>query len=68
MTIAGLNLKTIAGALREVTIGPVPAGAEAFLLADLARAEGPLAYILSDGQRLADLEQMLGFAAPTFRC
>lgn len=64
MTIAGLNLKTIAGALREVTIGPVPAGAEAFLLADLARAEGPLAYILSDGQRLADLEQMLGFAAP----
>ena len=51
-------------ATRELTIGPVPAGIEPLMLAELARANGPVAYILSDGQRIADVEQMLGFAAP----
>ncbi|KQS79095.1 transcription-repair coupling factor [Rhizobium sp. Leaf384] len=62
--IAGFDKKKIAGVQREITIGPVPAGVEPLLLAEIARAEGPVAYILSDGQRLADVEQMLSFAAP----
>ncbi len=36
-------------------------GLEPLLLAELARAGQPVAYVLSDGQRMADLEQMLGF-------
>ncbi|RDL51749.1 Transcription-repair-coupling factor [Ensifer sp. M14] len=62
--LAGLDPKKIVAATREVTIGPVPSGAEALVLADLARAGTPVAYILSDGQRIADLEQVLGFVAP----
>jgi len=62
--IAGFDPKKVARAARELTIGPVPAGVEPLILAELARANGPVAYILSDGQRIADVEQMLGFAAP----
>jgi transcription-repair coupling factor (superfamily II helicase) len=62
--IAGFDPKKVARASRELTIGPVPAGVEPLILAELARANGPVAYILSDGQRIADVEQMLGFAAP----
>ncbi|KQY14353.1 transcription-repair coupling factor [Rhizobium sp. Root482] len=62
--IAGFDPLKVARATREVTIGPVPAGVEPLILAELARANGPVAYILSDGQRIADVEQMLGFAAP----
>ncbi|MCV9965183.1 transcription-repair coupling factor [Pararhizobium sp. BT-229] len=62
--IAGFDPQKVARASRELTIGPVPAGVEPLILAELARANGPVAYILSDGQRIADVEQMLGFAAP----
>ncbi|CAN7499238.1 transcription-repair coupling factor [Pararhizobium sp. LjRoot238] len=62
--IAGFDPNKVARATRELTIGPVPAGVEPLILAELARANGPVAYILSDGQRIADVEQMLGFAAP----
>ncbi|CAN7401498.1 transcription-repair coupling factor [Pararhizobium sp. LjRoot235] len=62
--IAGFDPNKVARATRELTIGPVPAGVEPLILAELARANGPVAYILSDGQRIADFEQMLGFAAP----
>ena len=62
--IAGFDPKKVARATRELTIGPVPAGVEPLILAELARVNGPVAYILSDGQRIADVEQMLGFAAP----
>ncbi len=62
--IAGFDPNKVARATRELTIGPVPAGVEPLVLAELARANGPVAYILSDGQRIADVEQMLGFAAP----
>ncbi|OLP59834.1 transcription-repair coupling factor [Xaviernesmea oryzae] len=62
--IAGFNAGQLARAATELTIGPVPSGLEPFALAEIARARGPVAYILSDGQRLADVEQMLGFAAP----
>ncbi len=64
MMLVGLDPKKIVEAQREITIGPVPAGAEALVLAELARAGQPVAYILSDGQRIADLEQVLSFVAP----
>ncbi|OLP53810.1 transcription-repair coupling factor [Rhizobium rhizosphaerae] len=62
--IAGFNAGQLARVATELTIGPVPSGLEPFALAEIARARGPVAYLLSDGQRLSDLEQMLGFAAP----
>lgn len=62
--ISGFEPKTILATGQPLTIGGVPAGVDPFLLADLARAGGPLAYVISDGQRIGDVEQMLGFAAP----
>ena len=59
-----LDTKTTARAKGPLTIAHVPDGMDAFLLAELAREGQPVAYVLSDGQRLQDLEQMLGFAAP----
>jgi transcription-repair coupling factor (superfamily II helicase) len=55
--------KTIADA-KSFTIGNVPPGMEALVLAELARAGTPIAYVLSDGQHMADLEQMIAFHAP----
>ena len=62
--IPGFSPERIAAAGRPLTIGAVPAGVEPLILADLARKTGPVAYVLSDGQRISDLEQMLGFVAP----
>ena len=62
--IPGFSPERIAAAGRPMTIGAVPSGVEPLILAELARASGPLAYVLSDGQRISDLEQMLGFVAP----
>ena len=62
--IPGFDSARIAASGRPVTIGAVPAGLDPFLLAEFARTSGPVAYVLSDGQRIADVEQMLGFAAP----
>lgn len=62
--IPGFSPERIAGAGRPMTIGAVPSGVEPLILADLARKTGPVAYVLSDGQRISDLEQMLGFVAP----
>ncbi|WP_320196841.1 transcription-repair coupling factor [Agrobacterium rosae] len=62
--IAGFDVRLVASADTPLTIGNVPTGTEAFLLADLARQGTPVAYVLSDGQRVADLEQMLSFVAP----
>ncbi|MES5097181.1 transcription-repair coupling factor [Agrobacterium sp. BA1120] len=62
--IAGFDVRLVASADTPLTIGNVPSGTEAFLLADMARQGTPVAYVLSDGQRVADLEQMLGFVAP----
>jgi transcription-repair coupling factor (superfamily II helicase) len=47
------------------TLGNVPQGMEALVLAELAQAGTPIAYAVSDGQRIADLEQMLAFHAPS---
>uniref|UniRef100_UPI002AFEE194 CarD family transcriptional regulator n=1 Tax=Hoeflea sp. TaxID=1940281 RepID=UPI002AFEE194 len=54
----------IANAATPVTLSGVPQGMEALALAEIARAAGPLAHIISDGQRMADLEQNLAFFAP----
>ncbi|MGB3814086.1 MAG: transcription-repair coupling factor [Shinella sp.] len=62
--IPGFSSERIAAAGRPLTIGAVPSGIEPLILADLARTSGPVAYVLSDGQRIPDIEQMLGFAAP----
>ncbi|SCW75833.1 transcription-repair coupling factor [Rhizobium mongolense subsp. loessense] len=62
--IPGFDASKLAAAAEALTIGNVPSGLEPLLLAELARAGGPVAYVLSDGQRMADLEQMLGFVAP----
>ncbi|MBN9053394.1 MAG: transcription-repair coupling factor, partial [Rhizobiales bacterium] len=62
--IPGFSPERVAGAGRPMTIGAVPSGVEPLILADLARKTGPVAYVLSDGQRISDLEQMLGFVAP----
>ncbi|MEX2693894.1 transcription-repair coupling factor [Rhizobium mongolense] len=62
--IPGFDASKLATAAEPLTIGNVPSGLEPLLLAELARAGGPVAYVLSDGQRMADLEQMLGFVAP----
>ncbi len=58
------SVAAVTGARVPVTLSGVPGGMEAFVLADLARASGPLAYVLSDGQRINDLEQNLAFVAP----
>ncbi|WLD98344.1 transcription-repair coupling factor [Agrobacterium leguminum] len=62
--IAGFDAKLVASADTPLTIGNVPSGMEALLLADMARAGTSVAYVMSDGQRVADLEQILGFVAP----
>ncbi len=47
-----------------MTLANVPPGAEALILAEAAQAGQSVAYVVSDGQRIADLEQILGFVAP----
>jgi len=62
--ISGFDAKRISASQEALTVGHVPAGMDPFLLAELAREGQPVAYLISDGQRLADLQQMLSFAAP----
>ncbi len=62
--IAGLDVKKLLALNTEATISNVVAGVDALVLSELARAGAPVAYIVSDGQRLGDLEQLLSFVAP----
>ncbi|MBZ5757994.1 MULTISPECIES: transcription-repair coupling factor [Rhizobium] len=62
--IAGIDVRKLAAAPVPLTIGNVPAGLDPFIIAELARSGEPVAYVLSDGQRMADIEQMLSFIAP----
>ncbi|RWX78232.1 transcription-repair coupling factor [Neorhizobium lilium] len=62
--IPGIDVKKIAASAAPLTIGNVPPGMEPLILADLAKAGQAVAYVISDGQRMADLEQMLSFVAP----
>ena len=60
-----LDPKTVqSAAVAPLTVSNVPQGVDGFLLAELAREGRSVAYIVSDGQRLADVEQVIGFAAP----
>ena len=45
-------------------VANVLSGSEALILAEAARRGKPVAYVLSDGQRMADLAQNLDFVAP----
>ena len=62
--IPGFDAKKLLAASEPTTIGHVPAGLEPFLIAEMAKAGQPVAYVMSDGQHMADVEQMLGFIAP----
>ncbi|MBU0739271.1 MAG: transcription-repair coupling factor [Alphaproteobacteria bacterium] len=59
-----IDVKRIVGAQSALTLSHVPDGMDAFILAELAREGKPVAYVISDGQRLQNLEQTLSFAAP----
>ncbi|AYG59119.1 transcription-repair coupling factor [Rhizobium jaguaris] len=62
--IPGFDAKKLIAASEPLTVGHVPSGLEPFLLAELAKTGQPVAYVMSDGQHMADVEQMLGFIAP----
>ncbi len=62
--IQGFDPAKLISGKGEVTVGNVPTGLDTLLLAELARAGAPVAFVVSDGQRLIDLEQLLGFVAP----
>ncbi|MCD1635943.1 transcription-repair coupling factor [Martelella mediterranea] len=62
--ISGFNPKKLESLSGAVTIANAVPGTEPFVLAEMARAGQSVAYVLSDGQRIADFEQMLGFVAP----
>ena len=62
--IAGLDVKKLLAADGPKTIAAIPPGMEAMILAEMARTGQPVAYLVSDGQRLSDLVQLLGFFAP----
>jgi transcription-repair coupling factor (superfamily II helicase) len=59
-----IDVKRIVGAQSALTLSHVPDGMDAFILAELAREGKPVAYVVSDGQRLQNIEQTLSFAAP----
>jgi transcription-repair coupling factor (superfamily II helicase) len=59
-----IDVKRIAKAQSALTLSHVPDGMDAFILAELAREGKPVAYVVSDGQRLQNIEQILSFAAP----
>lgn len=61
--IAGISAKDIAERLAPITLANVPSGAEALVIAEIAK-KGPVAHVMSDGQRMSDLAQMLSFIAP----
>jgi transcription-repair coupling factor (superfamily II helicase) len=62
--IAGFSAADITSRLGPVIISNVPAGAEALMLAELARDGKSVAHIMADGQRMADFAQTLSFYAP----
>ncbi|TPW33198.1 transcription-repair coupling factor [Martelella alba] len=62
--IAGFNPKKLDGLTGAVTIANAVPGTEPLVLAEMARAGKAVAFVMSDGQRIADFEQMLSFVAP----
>lgn len=59
-----IDVKRIVQAQSALTLSHVPDGMDAFILAELAREGRSVAYVVSDGQRLQNLEQTLSFTAP----
>jgi transcription-repair coupling factor (superfamily II helicase) len=59
-----IDVKRIVQAQSALTLSHVPDGMDAFILAEIAREGRPVAYVVSDGQRLQNLEQTLSFTAP----
>ncbi|MCY6380785.1 transcription-repair coupling factor [Hoeflea prorocentri] len=59
-----MSVKGIFDVSVPTIVANVPSGSEALILAEAARRGKPVAYVLSDGQRMADLAQNLGFVAP----
>ncbi len=59
-----LDVKKLLAADGPAAVAAVPPGMEAMILADMARSGAAIAYLVSDGQRLADLTQLLSFFAP----
>jgi transcription-repair coupling factor (superfamily II helicase) len=62
--ISLFDARKIGQSATALTLSQVPDGMDAFLLAELAREGQPVAYVMSDGQRMTDIEQILSFAAP----
>jgi len=63
-----LDLPSALEEFTDILVSGVPDGAEAFALARVLETrdakDGPVLYVARDGQRLAAIEQALGFAAP----
>jgi transcription-repair coupling factor (superfamily II helicase) len=62
--IAGFSTSVIENRFGPLTISNVSAGAEAIVIAELAQKGHCVTHVMSDGQRMADLAQMLTFFAP----
>lgn len=58
------NPSSIIGNEKPITLANVPDGVVPLVLAETARSGKPVVHVMTDGQHLADMEQMLGFFAP----
>ncbi len=62
--IAGFSTSVIENRFGPLTISNVSSGSEAMVIAELAQKGHCIAHVMSDGQHMADLAQMLSFFAP----
>lgn len=63
--IAGFSAANVKKRLGPITVSNVPSGAEAILIAEIAQGGASVTHVMSDGQRMSDLAQMLSFIAPS---
>jgi transcription-repair coupling factor (superfamily II helicase) len=62
--IAGFSTSVIENRFGPLTISNVSSGVEAIVIAELVQKGHCVTHVMSDGQRMADLAQMLSFFAP----
>lgn len=62
--IAGFSASVIENRFGPLTVSNVSAGAEAIVISELAQKGHSITHVMSDGQRMAELAQMLSFFAP----
>ena len=62
--LSNLAAERIFNPKTPVTLANLPSGAEPLVLAEAARKKRPVVYVMSDGQRMADVAQNLGFVGP----